>query len=130
MSFLGDIDNFEDKAFNKADKVIRKTALDIYSRIVLRTPVDTGRAQNNWFVGIDSAKVKTTEETNESEMAIIADAQAEISQADAEDTIYITNNLSYILGLEHGRSDQSPQGMVKLTVAEFRNIVNISVEDF
>jgi len=36
--------------------------------------------------------------------------------------VWITNNVDYIEKLEHGGSQQAPQGMVSVTVAELRTM--------
>lgn len=51
-----------------------------------------------------------------------------IESAKAEDTIYIQNNLPYIVGLEYGRSTQSPQGMVRLTMQEVSTYIDEAIK--
>ena len=36
-------------------RAVQTVALDLDRRLVLATPVDTGRARSNWLVGINSA---------------------------------------------------------------------------
>jgi hypothetical protein len=47
--FVVQINAFNDKALKNVDKVVRKIVFEIFSRIVKRTPVDTGRARAGWM---------------------------------------------------------------------------------
>lgn len=51
MSFTGDLKKFSDKTKITLDVVVRKVAIDLTTEIVRATPVDTGMAKNNWFLG-------------------------------------------------------------------------------
>ena len=97
MSFSDDIAKFSKKADKKALLVFRAIGLDMFGRIVKRTPVDTGRLRNNWQI---------TE-------------NVQLGQK-----LYITNNLPYAERIEDGYSQQAPAGMVKVTINEFDSIVN------
>jgi hypothetical protein len=52
------------------------------------------------------------------------------NSADAGDVVFITNGLPYITVLEYGRADgkpgstQNPAGMVRVTLAELRPLVD------
>lgn len=123
-SFAVDLKAFAEKAEGRMDTVVRKITLDLDTRIVQRTPVDTGRAQNNWNIAPDTPDTSTTEETDKSEQSIITKAQAEINRLKAGGKIFITNNLPYIEALEDGHSEaQAPNGMVAVTLAEYPGIV-------
>ena len=43
------------------------------------------------------------------------------------DTAYLVNNLPYAVPLEYGHSSQAPAGMVRVTIAEFQQIVEAAV---
>ncbi|NTX09022.1 hypothetical protein, partial [Myxococcus sp. CA040A] len=45
------------------------------------------------------------------------------------DTVYVTNNLPYARRLEFGHSAQAPRGMVRVTVARLREILEGALED-
>jgi len=46
----------------------------------------------------------------------------------SEESIFIVNNLVYIIPLEHGHSQQAPAGMVGVTIAEYPGIVRLAAE--
>lgn len=92
---------------------VRKAAVAADSALVLSTPVDTGRARGNWRTSIGSP--------NEVELAV----QGTQAAQDALDegvrvagdwrlgmgSIFITNNVPYIMRLDKGWSEQAPRGM-------------------
>lgn len=115
-TFKLDINKFIDKASETADAEVRKICLDLLTGIVLKTPVDTGRARANWFTSIGSPSINITESTDPSGSATIANSLSAISEATGN-VLWITNNLPYIYRLEfEGWSRQAPAGMVRVTI--------------
>lgn len=100
MSFSGDINAFVKKTERKTLNIFRAVSYDVFGRIVVRTPVDTGRLRGNWHI----SQVITLGER-----------------------VFISNNLPYAEAIEDGHSKQAPMGMVKVTIAEFDSIVNKAV---
>ena len=115
-TFKLDISKFMDKTSKTADAQVRKICLDLVTGIVLKTPVDTGRARANWFTSTGSPTDNITESTDASGSSTIAGSLGAISQATGN-VLWITNNLPYIYRLEfEGWSRQAPAGMVRVTV--------------
>jgi hypothetical protein len=134
MNFALDVSKFRDKAMNQANTVIRKTGLEVGRRIILRTPVDTGRARGNWIPQVNSPANGQTETLDKSGAISIASLASTVStwKPISGVSLFVVNNLPYIEVLEKGRignkgSNQAPRGMVAITVAEFQNIVEASV---
>ena len=123
-SFSLDITKFVEKAGDRADLVVRKVALDLFSKVVLKTPVDTGRARGHWTAGVNHAPAGLTGRLDKSGAGAIAGIAATVSTARAGDSIYLANNLPYIVRLEYGHSKQAPAGMVRTTIDEFQAAVN------
>lgn len=96
---------------------VRAVALDGTSRIVQKTPVDTGRARANWTVSINGSFDYSISQWEGRDPVVEASA---ILGADmpAFPIIYIFNNVHYIGYLEDGWSRQAPVGMVAVTLAE------------
>jgi hypothetical protein len=138
-SFALDIAKWAEKANGRMDLVVRKISLDIFRRIILRSPVDTGRFRGNWQVAIgkipegvvelqlDEKAAKTKEGSKGRAAAIgtatISAAAAETAKVRAGDVIYFVNNLPYGPRLENGWSPQAPAGMVGITVTEYEGVV-------
>lgn len=123
-TFSDDLAKFEAKTSGKLDLAIRKISLELFSRVILRSPVDTGRFRGNWQVQIGSVPNGTLSLEDKSGQATISKATASAAGVEAGDIIYLVNNLPYANKLEQGHSTQAPAGMVALSVQEFRAIAN------
>ncbi len=112
-----------------ARKFARLVALKLYQRILMLTPVDTGRARGNWQMDIgrwpsgalDVGKGKPGQSKNRKrrpnlrsgEKKQVASADRKLAGLKLGQSIFIGNNLPYITLLELGSSTQSPHGMVE-----------------
>lgn len=96
-------------------------ALEAVTKIIQRTPVDTGLARGNWNVGFGQPDL-TDQRPAPKGIAPIARAKVALgsnrSGAGPVRVIYITNKLPYMRRLEFGWSKQAPNGMVRITLAE------------
>ena len=123
-------DKIENKAALKADKIIRATIIQMTNSIVMMSPVDTGRFVNNWFstIGTASDKVTNRKSTGQKGSSRLREASKTANQLEVGNVFYFINNLPYAIPLEFGHSDQArnPDGMVRITVAQFQHIVNVS----
>ena len=137
-TFSLDISKFAELTEKKARQVIGASFFGLSSDIIESTPVDSGRARNNWLPSINKPdstsflakgkrmvknKARLTETANKFELG---------------DTLFLTNNLDYIRDLEFGLypspsrtgktfggySTQAPQGMVRLNVMRWKKIVD------
>lgn len=106
----------------QAVKLQRKVVLEALRRIVLRTPVDTGRARGNWQTTISHPATGQLETVDKQGDDTINKGLAAIATLPPYQVVYIANNLEYIEFLEEGSSEQAPDGMVKMTVEELRQI--------
>lgn len=123
MSFTLDLQRFRAKASGRMDLVVRKVVLDLLSRVVLITPVDTGRARAGWSVGVNSVPSGTLAETDKTGSRVINKAKSIIKQVTGGDVVWIVNGVSYVLYLERGSSSQAPAGMVAVTLRNYPGIV-------
>lgn len=119
-------------------KVRVNYAFALYSSIVKKTPVDTGRARANWNISVGNVDSSITEETKKSGLK---HKESEINPS-GDESIFISNNLPYITTLEYGGyskksktgktvngySKQAPNGMVGVTLANNENIFNEAVK--
>lgn len=123
-SFALDVSKWCGKSLDRIDIVSRKIALEMFRRVILRTPVDTGRARGNWQTTVGAPAFGTLDETDKSGRAAIARATTVCLawKAVSGAWIFLANNLPYIERLEHGYSKQAPSGMVAITVAEFGGV--------
>ncbi len=101
--------------------LVRKVALDALRGIVLKTPVDTGRARGNWQVTIGQPAAGKIDYADKGGGPTISKGTGEILAAPPIGKIWLTNNLPYAERLEHGWSQQAPAGMVQLTLVEIQS---------
>jgi len=107
-------------------EITQKVALEALSRVVLKTPVDTGRARGNWHVSVGAPSLAEYEgREDRSGGETITRGAAQIEALIDPDVIYIQNNLPYIVRLENGYSKQAPTGMAALTVAELETMFQV-----
>ena len=98
--------------------VVKKIAFDLFRKVILKTPVLTGRARANWLVSVAEPRNETVDETDKTGIRAFGNVQTVIAGWNADSDIYLSNNLPYIYGLERGRSKKAPLGMVKISVSE------------
>ncbi len=116
--FNAAVDDFTDKLIPEQVMLVqKKMALETLRRIVMKTPVDTGRARGNWQTTID-----TVPDAEKFSGNPVGDGANIITASQPFVAIYISNNLPYIERLEDGYSAQAPNGMVGLTIEELRTM--------
>lgn len=124
MSFESDIAKFSKDVIAGSEKVIRGTFIDAGSKVIRRTPVDTGRARGNWFTELNGVSDASTEKTREGAKRMREIRGATLSFKIGQ-SMSIVNNLPYIIPLEDGHSTQAPSGMVKIVFANLeRTLLN------
>lgn len=121
MNFAANIKKFQGMTEEKLDKVVRKTALDVYKGILELSPVDTGRFRSNNILSIDA--IDKSENGIKSESAQLLEANTKLSGKVAGHTVFIQNNLDYATALEYGRSKQAPRGVYGVTLLRFGSIL-------
>lgn len=117
----------------KISTAVRLIGLDLMKRIVLRTPVDTGRARSGWDLTVGAPSDHLPPATDVGGEKATPDMKfqnvfaggaagtfglAGAASIDGIQAVYIVNNLPYIERLENGHSKQAPSGMVRLSMAE------------
>lgn len=118
-TFEADVSRFLRKYRDRMDIVFRKVALDMFTKVIMRSPVDTGRFRGNWQVAIGRVPDGVLDLTDKSGRATISKATAASMNLRAGQVIYLANNLPYARRLEYGWSKQAPRGMVRITIREF-----------
>ena len=123
--FSIDLSRLVEKAKGKQEVAVKKVMLELFSKVVYKSPVLTGRFRANWTIGNGAANRTTTTAVDQSGSGTIGKIAADISAINlAGQSIWLTNSLPYSLILENGRGNgkpgslQAPQGMVKITLME------------
>ena len=99
MSFSNQLKKFNKDAAEAADRTVRAIKLELFSSIIMDTPVDTGRARGNWQTNENSPKSGEVDRADRGSAAI-SEAESNLGHGDC--TTYMTNNLPYIEQLENG----------------------------
>lgn len=112
-----------EQAGSELELVTQKATLDLFTAVVRRSPVDTGRFRANWNVSQGSPNTSAVLEGPVSP----SHADAELARAaalPAGGITYLANGLPYAEVLENGSSKQAPNGMVRVSVVEFERFVD------
>jgi hypothetical protein len=130
-----------EKTQGKTDTFCRMVALGLLTKLIEKSPVDTGRFKNNWFVALDSINLTQVQATDKTGQLVMARGTAIIEEFTAGHVVNITNSLPYAKVLEFGEygnppgsangektvsgySKQAPEGMVRITMAEMTTQLN------
>lgn len=123
-SFALDVSQFVAKANKNVDKVVRSVSIKLFSAVIKSTPVDTGRARNNWFASNGTPSIETTTYGAPQGDATIRRVTTFINGEPTARQFTLTNNLPYAERLEYGWSQQAPVGMVRVNVMRFQTLIN------
>jgi len=125
------------KAINNLEGSLNKDLRGVYfaglSEIVKATPVDSGRARNNWFLTVNAPSNQTTTAKSQGLGAIRQ--LSKMPKSVVGKKLYFTNNLPYAHLLEYGGftkkpetentirgfSKQAPNGFVRKTIAKMKS---------
>ena len=122
QTFALDLKKACDKAKGQTELVARKVMLDLFSRVIMKSPVDTGRFRANWNVAYGSPDTSTTEAKDKSGSASVGKMQKQVISAPMGGSVFLTNSLPYSMRLEYDSwSKQAPAGMVRLSLVEITN---------
>lgn len=127
------------------DVVVERFVFGMFARVIMRSPVDTGRFRANWVLGFGTPTPVTVLTDDQGPVTSNGSGQsstkngvaAELKGRDwvGKQIVYLTNSLPYSYYLEYGKmtrdgmrpgSQQAPQGMVRLTVNEYSEVLNNS----
>jgi hypothetical protein len=103
--------------------------------VIIRTPVDQGRARGNWIASVGSYGRAATIDKDKNGIKTVAQMGDKVLSTLAGGIVYMVNNVAYIKYLEYGRGDgkpgssQAPRGMVRITLVEYQNYFNKAVRE-
>ena len=119
VQFNGEIDAFNVVIISKSVAFHKRIAGKVLEGVVKRTPVDTGHARGNWQTTVNSTTEQELDTEDKDGAETIGEGQLVLAGLEPFETIFIQNNVPYILELEEGTgSKQAPEGMVAVTLAE------------
>lgn len=125
-SFSIPLDQLAAKLKLDIDTVVRKSTLDLFKAVVLKSPVDTGRFRANWNCTKGALDESTTESVDQSRG--LTEAQKAI-EFESGGVVYFVNGLPYAYRLEfEGWSKQAPAGMIRVSATEFDAYVRAAIK--
>lgn len=100
---------------------LRFIAREVATRVIPRTPIDTGRARHNWRLTFGAPAV--------GELRIPDPVSAALNSIklirNPYQGVFFSNNVPYIGFLEDGWSKQAPSGMLKITLQEVLSVLGV-----
>lgn len=136
MSFALDVSKFVEKAKKNPEKVMRQVSIKLFSAIIKASPVDTGRFRMNWMASGGNPASGVTDATDKSGNIAIGNATGFVLKAADWREFTLTNNLPYANVIEYGGypgggpntvggfSKQAPQGVVRVNVLRFQQLID------
>lgn len=126
QKFKADLEKFAEVIDVNLAVATRKLAIDAWTRITERTPVDTGRARASWDIKEGSPSDFVPGEDDDEASIDLAKFAGDIS---GTESVFITSGLDYIRYLEDGSSTQAPAGMIAITLAELEAEVEFIIKN-
>jgi hypothetical protein len=122
MSFKSDWKKSSKFVLEVSEKVVRGTALTIFSAIVKASPVKTGRFRGNWQTTL--AQPAQGELGLRGAGSAIAEIQTKTRSYKVGQTLFMANNLPYAYALSRGSSRQAPNGWIEAIIMGFQKTVD------
>ena len=112
-------------AFQKA------IALDLFKRIVLKTPVDKGFLRGGWTIAIGNPepsqeKTSSGDSLTSEEYTEVINALSNLSPNELGQVVWINNTLPYVERIEfdHWSHTKAPLGMVQISLDELKTFMS------
>jgi hypothetical protein len=136
------------------EDVVRGTCVELFSRVILRTPVDEGEARSAWTCSFGSPREGARPvQVGRTGRAALARMKGDVLAFPVGGSVFISNSTPQIVPLEYGLypnppkvgsrkrgeteprvhvtggfSTQAPHGMVRVTAMEFKQAVDAYVK--
>lgn len=104
-----------------SEKIIRATALQLFSAIVDDTPVDEGRLRGNWQATLGQPSQVTVSINDKSGNPTKSKIGSTVNKLELNKSVFLTNNLPYANVIENGDVRIRGHFMVKRAVASFES---------
>lgn len=139
-NFLETIEQWVDDTKQTIDNILQDVVFMVGESVVTLSPVDTGRFRGNWQLSIDSTASSSLVRYDQDGHTTLAEIKSTAKTFTAGQVAYIQNHVLYGNDLEwglyngptqkvteEGFSTQAPAGMVRVTEAQFLEIVAAAV---
>lgn len=127
MDFLDTINEWIEEVEVKVENVLQTTTYLIGKELVTLSPVDTGLFKGNWQLTIGAPTNHSLIRYDGTGVQVLNDIQRTVRTFTPGQIAYIQNTVEYGYDLEYGSSQQAPNGMVRITEAKFKMIVEQAI---
>jgi len=114
------INDYVENSLKDVTELHKAIILELFSSVILDTPVLEGRLRGNWIISSDNPASGTFDITDKDGGTTTRKVEDHISKLpDSLDfKVYLTNNLPYAYRIEYdGYSGKAPEGMVRKNFA-------------
>lgn len=125
MSFTSQVGNWTDEAVDDVDQLMKSVIFELFTSVILDTPVLEGRLRGNWIISSDNPASGTFD---------IIDKDGKVTTRKVEDfltklsgkkdfSVFLTNNLPYAFRIEFDgySKKKAPEGMVRKNFIRITN---------
>lgn len=113
--FAQEINAIGQNIIRNSVRLQRTVAEHVVEFVATQTPIDTGRASGNWITQIGSPDTGYDPNETGGPQTSIDRAKAALAALAVGQTVYISNNVPYIVPLNQGTSSQAPAGFVEMS---------------
>lgn len=121
--FAADVSKWADKALVEFNELRKAVILELFSSVILDTPVLSGRLRGNWQVAstILKGELKVTDPDGRETIIKVQD-HLDGEKLTRDNVTYLTNNLPYAYRIEYDgwSHTKAPEGMVR------KNFIRVS----
>lgn len=143
--FLKKYKQNQQKVLDASANTVNATMFEMYGKIVSRTPVgnpslwhypvhkdyDPGTLRNSWNISFNGTiRNSIGQFSSSSKLEANGGISFKLDSNNKDKGAVISNAQPYALRVEAGWSTQAPQGMMRITVAEYQNIINSNVSRY
>lgn len=124
MSFGEQLRRFRENTMTRYEEVKRESCFDLFSSIILDTPVDKGVLRNNWYMSFGTPTELTNDVEDINPTGVIQRLKTGLDDVTLGKDVWFVNNLPYASRIEFdGYSGKAPQGMVRVNTVRWDMIV-------
>jgi len=122
-TFSAGVGNWAKKVTGEIEELRKAVILELFSSVILDTPVLTGRLRGNWIISSGAPDTKTVSVTDPSGATTIRNVEAFVAGLKPEqERVFLANSLPYAYRIEYDgwSHTKAPEGMVR------KNFIRIS----
>lgn len=118
---------YEDDVADEHRKLVAATGIELARRLIMRTPVDTGRARGGWIPTVSEPSTHVSRALDPTGSATVAAAVRTFAPSNIPryPVLYVSNNVEYIEALNNGHSKRAPAQFVEMAVAEMGGLASL-----